>query len=81
MWGHYGSKVLKVYSRFLNAASDPTTDFLWWYRPFMMHSQLLEGFRCESQTKNNGRIRSRGTLPSSQHFGGVEGCAGAPKRD
>ncbi len=28
-------------------------------------SQLLEGFKCESQTKNNERVRSRGMLPSS----------------
>ncbi len=24
-----------------------------------MHSQFLEGFKCESQTKNNGKARSR----------------------
>jgi hypothetical protein len=23
--------------------------------PLMMHSQLLEGFKCESQTENSGR--------------------------
>jgi len=81
MWGHYGSKVLRVYSRLLNGASDPATDFLWWYRPFMTHFQLLEGLKCESQRENNGRVRSRGTLSGSQHFGGVEGCAGASGRD
>ncbi len=42
-----------------------------------MHSQLLEGLKCESQTENSGRVRSRGTLPGLQHFGGVEGCVGA----
>jgi hypothetical protein len=31
----------------------------------MMHSQLLEGLKCESQIENNGRVRSRGTLPGS----------------
>ncbi len=35
---------------------------------YMTHSQLLEGLKCESQTKNNGRARSRGTLPGSQHY-------------
>jgi hypothetical protein len=32
------------------------------------------------QTENNERARSRGALPSSQHFG-VEGCARAPGWD
>jgi len=41
-------------------------------RPRLTHSQMLEGFRCESQIKNNGKVRSRGTLPNSQHFSGVE---------
>jgi len=41
------------------------------------HSQLLEGFKCESQIENNGKMRSRGTLLGLQHFGGVEGHAGA----
>jgi hypothetical protein len=27
-----------------------------------LHSQLLERFKCESQTKNNRRTRSRGTF-------------------
>jgi hypothetical protein len=39
------------------------------------HSQLLEGLKCESQTDNNEKVRSRGMFPSSQHFGGVEGRA------
>jgi hypothetical protein len=47
----------------------------------MTHSQLLEGLKCESQTENNGRTRNRGTLPSSQHYRGVEGRAGAPGWD
>jgi len=42
-----------------------------------MHSQLLEGLKCESQTKNSRRVRSWGTLTGSQHFGGVEGRVGA----
>jgi hypothetical protein len=37
----------------------------------MTHSQFLEGFKCESQTKDNGRIRSQGMLPGSQHYKGV----------
>jgi hypothetical protein len=44
-------------------------------------SQFLEGLKCESQTKDNGKARSWSTLPSSQHFRGVEGCAGAPGWD
>ncbi len=43
----------------------------------LTHSQFLEGFKCESQTKNNERVRSRGTFHGSQHFGGVKGCARA----
>jgi hypothetical protein len=47
----------------------------------MMHPQLLAGLKCESQTKNNGRIRSRSTFPGSQHYRGVKGRAGAPGGD
>jgi hypothetical protein len=47
----------------------------------LTHSQLLEGLKCESQIENSGRVRNWGTFPSSQHFGGVEGCAGAPGWD
>jgi hypothetical protein len=43
----------------------------------LTHSQFLEGLKCESQIENNGRVRSRGTLFGSQHFGEVEGHAGA----
>jgi hypothetical protein len=46
-----------------------------------MHSQLLEGLKCESQTENNESTRSRGTLPGSQHYRRVEGCVGAPGWD
>jgi len=42
----------------------------------MTHYQLLEELKCESQTKNNGRARSWGTLLNLQHFEGVEGHAG-----
>jgi hypothetical protein len=45
------------------------------------HSQLFKGLKCESQIENNGRARSRGTFPGSQHFGGVEGRVGAPGWD
>jgi hypothetical protein len=44
-------------------------------------SQLLEGPKCESQTKDNGKSRSQGTLLGSQHLKGVEGHAGAPGWD
>ncbi len=47
----------------------------------LTRSQLLEGFKCESQTKNNEIARSRGTLLGSQHFGGVEGRAEVPGWD
>jgi len=30
---------------------------------FLTRSQLLEGLKCESQTKNNGKAGSRSTLP------------------
>jgi hypothetical protein len=50
-------------------------------KQLLMCSQLLEGFKCESQIKNNGRTRNRGTLPGSQHFEGVEGRVGAPGWD
>ncbi len=43
----------------------------------MTHSQLLEGLKCDSQTENNGKRRSRGMFPSSQHFRRVEGRVGA----
>jgi hypothetical protein len=44
-------------------------------------SQFLKELKCESQIGNNRRTRSRGTLFDSQHFGGVEGRAGAPGWD
>ncbi len=40
---------------------------------FVTCSQLLEGFKCESQTENNRKARNQGTLLDSQHFRGVEG--------
>jgi hypothetical protein len=46
----------------------------YFFYPYILtHSQLLEGLKCESQTENNERVKSRGTFPGSQHFGGVEG--------
>jgi hypothetical protein len=47
----------------------------------MTHSQLLEGLKCESETEDNERIKSWGTLPGSQHYSEVEGRAGAPGWD
>jgi hypothetical protein len=35
MWGHYVSKVMGVYSRPLNEASNSTTNLLWWYKYFI----------------------------------------------
>jgi hypothetical protein len=35
MWGHYESKVMRVYLKPLSEAIGPTTDILWWYRPFI----------------------------------------------
>jgi len=43
----------------------------------MMHSELLAGLKCESQTENIERVRSRGMFLGSQHFGRVEGHARA----
>ncbi len=48
---------------------------------YVTHSQLLEGLKYESQTENNRRVRSGGTLLGSQHFEGVKGHAGAPGWD
>jgi hypothetical protein len=45
----------------------------------LTHSQLVEGFKRESQTKDNERIRNWGTFPNSQHYKGVEGRVGAPR--
>jgi len=47
----------------------------------MTRSQLLEGLKCESQTENNGRTKTQGMLPNSQHFGRVEGRARALRWD
>jgi len=47
----------------------------------MTSSQLLKGLKCESQAENNERARSQGTLPGSQHLGGVEGRVGATRWD
>ncbi len=38
----------------------------------MTHPQLLAGLKCESQTENNGRTRSRSAFLGSQHYRGVE---------
>ncbi len=45
------------------------------------HPQFLTGLKCESQTENSGRTRSRSTFPGSQHYRGVEGRAGVPEGD
>jgi hypothetical protein len=49
--------------------------------PILTHSQLLEGLKCESQTENNERAKSRGTLLGSQHYRKVQGRARAPGWD
>jgi hypothetical protein len=33
MWGHYGSKIVEVFSKPLSEASSLTINILWWYRP------------------------------------------------
>jgi hypothetical protein len=33
MRGHYGSRIVGVFSKPLNEVSNLTTDILWWYRP------------------------------------------------
>ncbi len=35
MWGHYGSRIMKIFSRPLNKVSCLITDILWWYKPFL----------------------------------------------
>jgi hypothetical protein len=41
----------------------------------------LRDSNVSPKLKNNERIRNQGTLPNSQHYKGVEGCAGAPRLD
>jgi hypothetical protein len=31
MWGHYGSRIVKVFSKPLNKTLSSTTNILWWY--------------------------------------------------
>jgi len=45
----------------------------------MTHPYTLKRFKCEYESENNGKRRSWGMLLSSQHFRGVERCAGAPR--
>jgi hypothetical protein len=52
---------------------DGTLIFIKW-NSSLTHSQLLEGFKWESQIENIGRMKSRGTLLGSQHYRGVEGA-------
>ncbi len=33
MWGHYGSRIVEVFSGPLNEALGLTIDILWWHRP------------------------------------------------
>ncbi len=33
IWGHYGSKIMGVFSGPLSEALNLTTDIIWWYRP------------------------------------------------
>jgi hypothetical protein len=35
MWGHYGSKIMGIFSRPLSKPSSSTTDILWWYKLFL----------------------------------------------
>jgi hypothetical protein len=48
---------------------------------FLMRPQLLEGLKFESQTENNEKGGNWGTLPSSQHYRGVERRARTPRWD
>jgi hypothetical protein len=32
MWGHYGSKIMGVFSRPFSKVSSSTIDILWWYK-------------------------------------------------
>jgi hypothetical protein len=33
MWGHYGSKIIGVFSRPFNEVLGLITNILWWYKP------------------------------------------------
>jgi len=33
MWGHYGSNIVKVFSKPLIEMSSSTTNIFWWYKP------------------------------------------------
>jgi hypothetical protein len=46
----------------------------------MLPSCLL-GSKMSLRQKTTERLRARGMFPSSQYFKGVEGHAGAPRRD
>jgi hypothetical protein len=34
MWGHYGSKIMGVFSRPFSKVLDSTINIFWWYKPF-----------------------------------------------
>ncbi len=44
MWGHYGSKIMRVFSQPLNDALGSTTNILWWYRPSLYGGLCLVYF-------------------------------------
>jgi hypothetical protein len=53
---------------------------LWCHR-MVVDALPLRDSNVSPKQKNSGRVRSRGTLPSSQHFGRVEGRARVPRCD
>ncbi len=40
----------------------------------LTHPKLLDGLNCESKGEDNGRRKSWGALPGSQHFRGRRAC-------
>jgi len=44
MWGHYGSKIVGVFSRPFNQALGLTTNILWWYRLSFMEDYASFAF-------------------------------------
>jgi hypothetical protein len=51
-----------------------TTPFVSYNGVIVTHPQLLEGLKCESQTENSGKARSRGTLPGLSLWRGRGVC-------
>jgi hypothetical protein len=47
MWGNYGSRVMRVYSRPFSKALHLTTNIFWWYRPYFCGGLCVNCFSKE----------------------------------